>query len=109
MVETISDLLEADPQIDGLVCFNTGIAARALQACAVLGRRVPDDVAIIGYDDTFMAELTIPSLTTVDLAMPKEEVGALAARLLLERIDHDDLHQEDVILEHKLIVRGSAP
>jgi len=109
MTQVISELLQTDPKIDGLVCFNSGIAARALQACAQLGRRVPDDVAVIGYDDIFMAELTIPSLTTVDLELPKEEVGALAAQMLLKRIENDDIQQEDVILEHKLIVRGSAP
>jgi LacI family transcriptional regulator len=109
MIEVVEEMLRADPKIDGLICFNTGIAARALQACYRLGRRVPDDLAIIGYDDSVLAELTIPPLTTIDLAIPKQEVGAIAARMLLERIVDNDIVQQDLILEHHLVVRASAP
>jgi DNA-binding LacI/PurR family transcriptional regulator len=109
VVDIICRLLRANPQIDGLMCYNDEAAARALQACAVLGRRVPDDVAVIGYDDIFMADLITPPLTTLDLTIAKQEVGAMAARMLLERIENSEIQQEDVILEHKLIVRDSAP
>ncbi len=107
--DVIYHLLEKNPTLDALVCFNSGIAGRALQACAMLKRRVPDDVAVIGYDDNFMAEITTPSLTTMDLVMPKQEVGAMAARLLLKRIQADSIEQEDISLEHQLVVRESAP
>lgn len=109
MINVIEDLLRTNPQIDGLVCFNTGIAARALQACERLGRRVPDDLALVGYDDSVLAELAIPPLTTLDLSIPKQEVGAIAARMLLARMEDETLEQEDVILQHQLIVRASAP
>lgn len=109
MTNVVYELLQANPQMDSLVCYNTGIAARALQACAQLGRRVPDDIAIVGYDDSVLAELTTPSLTTMDLVPPKYQVGATAARLLLERIEDSSIVQDDVILEHKLVVRDSAP
>lgn len=109
IVQAITHMLQANPKIDGLICFNSGIAARALKACNILGRRVPGDIALMGYDDTFLAELTNPPLTTLDLVLPKHEVGALAARLLLERIEDNHCEQEDVILEHKLVVRESAP
>ncbi len=107
--EVIGEMLKADPQLDGLVCFNSGFAAKALIACAHCGRRVPDDIAVVGYDDNFMAEITTPPLTTADLVMPKHEVGAMAARLLLERIQDGITEQPDVLLEHRLIVRDSAP
>lgn len=109
MIQIIEQLLRDNPQIDGLICFNSGIAARALLACHTLGRRVPDDIAIMGFDDNFLAELTTPPLTTLDLISPKHEVGAMAARLLLARIEDNTQEQEDVILEHKLIIRESAP
>jgi DNA-binding LacI/PurR family transcriptional regulator len=70
---------------------------------------VPDDLAIIGYDDNVHAELTIPPLTTLELAIPRQEVGAIAARMLLQRIEDDKIKQPDVILEHRLVVRSSAP
>lgn len=109
MIVSISRMLQVNPALDGLVCFHSGIAAVALKACARLGRRVPEDIAIIGYDDIFLAELTTPSLTTVDLTIPKDKVGAMAAQMLLEQISEGNVKRDDVILEHKLIIRDSAP
>jgi LacI family transcriptional regulator len=107
--QALDYLLHAHPRIDGLICYNDGIAARALHSCAGLGLHVPDDVAVIGYDDIFLSDLITPPLTTLDLKITKQEVGALAARMLLERIANDGIQQGDVILNHQLIVRGSAP
>ncbi len=109
MIDGTLRMLEQFPEIDALVCFNSGIAATALHACARLGRRVPDEIAVIGYDDIFVSELIVPSLTTVELAIPKDEVGAMAARMLLEQIDDSSAPFDDVILDHKLIIRDSAP
>jgi DNA-binding LacI/PurR family transcriptional regulator len=109
MMAAISQMLQTNPEVDGLVCFHSGIAAVALKACARLGCRVPDDIAIIGYDDIFLADLTTPSLTTLDLTIPKEEVGAMAARMLLDQITKNNTRHDDVMLEHKLIIRDSAP
>lgn len=105
---TARRLLEQNPQLDGLICFNDELAAGALRACWELGRRVPDDVAVIGYDDIFLAELMTPSLTTLRLELTKQEVGALAARMLLERIEGRPT-QDEVLINHILVVRESAP
>ncbi len=105
---TTRQLLESERAIDSLICFNAEIAAGALRACHDLGLRVPDDVAVIGYDDIFLAELLTPSLTTLRLQLTKREVGALAARMLLERIEGHPT-QDQVLLNHELIVRESAP
>jgi LacI family transcriptional regulator len=104
----ITALLRQNPYIDGLVCFNDEIAARALRSCACLGRRVPDDMAVVGYDDIFLAELLTPTLTTLRLKLTKQEVGAQAARMLLERMEGDQSHAA-MTLHHELIVRESAP
>ncbi len=104
----IRDLLTTNPDIDALVCFNTGIAAKALQTCVALGRRVPADIALIGYDEQLITELTTPPLTTIDI-VPKHDVGTLAARMLLQRMENGNSPVEDVILQHKLIIRDSAP
>jgi DNA-binding LacI/PurR family transcriptional regulator len=105
---TSRQLLQDHPEINGVICFNDEIAAGALRACFDLGRHVPGDVAVIGYDDIFLAELLNPSLTTLRLRLTKREVGALAGRMLLERIDGSSTRDE-VVLEHELVVRESAP
>ena len=56
-----------------------------MRALAAAGRRVPDDVAVVGYDDLGIAELTDPPLTTV--RQPIVEMAEQATRLLLEQVD----------------------
>ena len=104
----LTQLICEHPDIDGIICFNDEVAARVLRVCADLGRRVPDDVAVVGYDDIFLAELLTPTLTTLRLSLTKHEVGAMAARMLLARIE-GETHQNPVILSHELVIRDSAP
>ena len=99
-------LLSERPEIDGLVCYNDLVAVGALRACAGLGSRVPDDVAIVGCDDIMVAGLLSPALTT--LRVPKYDIGATAARMLLDRISGRD-GEDEVLLQPELVVRESAP
>ncbi len=69
---------------------------------------IPDDVAVIGYDDVFLAEVVTPSLTTLRLAISKREVGELAAWMLLDRIE-GGLGETKILLDHELVIRDSAP
>ena len=70
-------LLSARPDVDGLTCYNDLVAIGALRACAELGRRVPDDVAVAGADDILLASLVTPALTT----LPRRPAGS-SERLL---------------------------
>ena len=67
-------LLSARPDVDGLICYNDLVATGALRACAELGRRVPDDVAVAGADDILLASLVTPALTT--LRVDRQAIGA---------------------------------
>jgi LacI family transcriptional regulator len=100
------DLLAAHPEIEGLVCYNDLVAIGALQACRELGRRVPDDIALVGWDDIVLAGLVSPSLTT--LRIPKSALGACAVQMLLDRI-HGREAQAEVVFTPELVVRASAP
>jgi DNA-binding LacI/PurR family transcriptional regulator len=75
-------LLERHPDIDAMFIACDLMAAGAVQAITAGGRRVPDDVSIIGFDDSIAAVCTNPPLTTMRL--PVEEMAATAARLLLQ-------------------------
>ncbi|MFM8319365.1 MAG: substrate-binding domain-containing protein, partial [Chloroflexota bacterium] len=90
-----------------LFCYNDLVAVGALQACAELKRRVPDDLAIVGHDDIPLAGLVSPALTTC--RVPRYELGARAVEALLERLRDciDGCHQ--AVLQSELIVRESAP
>ena len=73
------------------------------------GYRVPEDVALVGYDDIMVARMVTPPLTTV--RQPVWELAGVAARLLIERIEHKDSMPEEgqtVIMQSKLVVRASS-
>jgi DNA-binding LacI/PurR family transcriptional regulator len=91
-------LLDRAPRLDGVFVASDAMAVGALQALRRANRRVPDDVAIVGYDDAPMAAHA--SLTTV--RQPVEELGGLSAELLL------DPQPECPILPVELIVRATT-
>jgi len=109
--ETTRALLAEHPELTALFCYNDLVAVGALQACADLGLRVPDDVAIAGFDDIPMAALVTPPLTTC--RVPRHELGERAMGLLLDRIDGGQRGQvegcQEIVLDPELVVRASAP
>jgi LacI family transcriptional regulator len=99
-------LLREHPSVDGVICYDDLIAVGALQACAESGPRVPDDVAIPGCNDLPIASQVTPRLTTQ--RVPRYQMGVSAARMLIERIGGCETCGE-IVLQHQLIVRESAP
>lgn len=100
------ELLAMRPTIDGLICYNDLVAIGVLLACAALGRRVPEDVAVIGCDDIMLAALVTPPLTT--LRIDKYQLGAAAISMLFDRME-GRLDQTGTALMPELVVRASAP
>jgi LacI family transcriptional regulator len=92
--------------VDALLCANDLVAIGALKALQLDGYEVPTDVAIVGIDDTFLATLTTPSITTVSLRT--RERGRQAARLLLARLADRDKPVERVSFQPELVVRASS-
>ena len=100
------ELIERRPDVDGVFCANDPMAAAALQVIRDSGRRIPDDVAVIGYDDAPLALGTHPPLTTV--RQQPEEMGHAMVELLLAQF-HDSGSQPDTrVLETSLVERGST-
>ncbi|MFJ5557424.1 LacI family DNA-binding transcriptional regulator [Streptomyces sp. NPDC093250] len=103
-------LLDRRPGLDAVFAANDLMAAGALRVLRERGRRVPDDVAVVGFDDMLpIAEQTEPPLTTVRQDI--EEMGRLMARLLLRTLDgtgEQDQAPGGLILPTTLIHRASA-
>ena len=101
------ELLGRFPDIDGLVVASDLMAVGALRVLAEKGRRVPDDIAVTGYDDLGVSERTNPPLTTV--RNPIGEMAEQATRLLLEQIEGErDRQAIRVIFPPSLVRRASA-
>lgn len=85
---------------------NDLMAIGVLDAMEEDGIRVPEDVAVVGYDDTLLASVVRPRLTTV--AQPKYEMGAIACELLLDRIREKGRPVQQIVLKPQLIIRESS-
>jgi LacI family transcriptional regulator len=105
--EAVLTLLAECPEVTALFCYNDLVAVGALLACAEVGRRVPEDLAVAGFDDIPMAALVTPALTTC--RVPRHELGEQAMQLLLDRIDGCTEDCNEIVLQTELIVRASAP
>jgi DNA-binding LacI/PurR family transcriptional regulator len=105
--EAARTLLAEHPDLDGLAVASDLMAAGALRVLAESGRRVPDDIAVTGYDDLGVPERTSPTLTTV--RNPIGEMAEQATRLLLEQIEGErDPHAIRVIFPPAMVRRQSA-
>src|SRR4051794_19390238 len=99
-------LLSDFPDIDGLFVGNDLMAEGALRAVQDLGRRVPDDIAVVGFDDSSAALDCRPLLTTV--RQPVEEMAAEMAEVLLAHIASPVRLPRSVTFQPTLVIRDSA-
>jgi DNA-binding LacI/PurR family transcriptional regulator len=97
-------LLDDDPALDAVFAANDLMAIGALRALREAGRRVPDDVAVVGFDDIEAALYTAPPLTTVH--SPMSDQARATARLLLGLLEGEPA--DSVIMPNELVVRESA-
>ncbi|MCC9306518.1 LacI family transcriptional regulator [Kitasatospora sp. RB6PN24] len=104
--EGMRELLARRPGLDAVFCASDLTAAGALQALREAGRRVPQDVAVVGFDDSVVARHTEPPLTSV--RQPTEEMGRLMAQLLIKEVAEPGRFRRQVVLPTELVVRESA-
>ncbi len=90
---------------DAIFAVSDTIAAAALKSVRRAGLRVPEDVGIVGFDNTYISKLTEPALTTVN--QPQSHMGGLAAELLIERIKNPAAVPRQLMLQTELIIRDS--
>ncbi|WP_026263906.1 LacI family DNA-binding transcriptional regulator [Paenibacillus terrigena] len=105
-IEAVNKLFDAHPDIDGIFAGNDMMAIGALRALQERGIRVPDQVQVIGYDGIPLTEMVYPELSTV--SQPIYEMGMLAARILIKKIEQQPLDEVNHKLEVELIQRGTT-
>ena len=104
--EAMRALLERHPDLDGVFVASDTMAAEAVRVINDAGRRIPGDIAIVGYDGTSVAMATHPQLTTV--RQPAEAMGRAMANLLVRRIERPEEPTSHIIFTTELIVREST-
>jgi LacI family transcriptional regulator len=105
----MKELLGRIPDIDGVFIANDQMSVGAMKALFEAGKRIPEDVKVIGYDDVFIASVLEPSLSTIHVQ--KHFMGKKAAELLIAQIENDresGAGGTAVEIESKLVVRRST-
>lgn len=106
--QVTTELLASGRPFTALFSFNDVYAIGAVQALRESGRKIPDNVSVVGFDDIQSAAYQNPALTTV--RQPLREMGLTAATTLLRRITSggDENYPKEIMVEPSLIVRGST-
>jgi LacI family transcriptional regulator len=91
---------------DAVICANDQMAIGAIRELQAGGLRVPDDIAVVGFDDIYPGALVVPPLTTV--RQPMRMLGERACSLLLDRISDPSLPHQVELLPTELVVRESC-
>jgi DNA-binding LacI/PurR family transcriptional regulator len=105
--DRMRSLLASKAEFNALMCGNDQMAIGAIRALLDAGRRIPEEVAVMGFDNNFPGTLITPSLSTV--AVPKQSMGREAVELLLWRIQSGfDAPAKIVSLDTSLVIRAST-
>jgi DNA-binding LacI/PurR family transcriptional regulator len=100
----VNILLEREPELDAIFVCSDFMAVAVMEALRRIDRAVPDDIAVVGYDDIPLASYSSPRLTTIH--QPIQDGGRLMVRKLFELFDGGE--GESIVLPHTLIVRESC-
>lgn len=99
-------LLLQKKQPKAIFCVSDSSAAGAIKALLRMGKKVPADIAVMGFDNTRLSHDYIPSITTVK--QPQYEIGYQAMDLLVEKINHPQEKNKHIILDYEIIERESV-
>ena len=95
-----------NPEIDGLYSSNDTAAISAIQYLKTQGKKIPQDIAVVGFNNDPIAAINEPSLTTVN--QPGFEIGKIAANQLILQIENKTSQNNSLILNSELIIRDSS-
>lgn len=104
--ESIEEVLLEKDRPTAVFACNDLMAVGVINACRKLGIRVPEDLSVVGFDNTMLSQITHPKLTTVDLNM--KEIGHKAALELVDIIENGIKSRKKVIIDTSLVVRESV-
>lgn len=102
----IDELIERGVAFTAVFASNDEMAAGAINRLRERGRAVPDDVSVVGFDDTIFAVVSNPPLTTI--RQPQREIGVQVMRLMIERLENRAATDARIVVPTELIIRAST-
>lgn len=104
--EGIKKIIDKKIDFDSVFCGNDLIAIGAMKAAKELGYKVPSEIGVMGFDNSYLAGLVSPSLSTVN--QPNYQMGYKAAELLINHIKNPSEPHNEVVLKTELVIREST-
>lgn len=105
-IRAIKALFRKKPAPDAVICGNDETAAELVKSLVALGRRVPEEVAVVGFDDSRFARASVPPLTTI--SQPVKLLAKTALKTLLARIRFPGNEPREILLDAPLVIRRST-
>lgn len=105
-IEAFMELWNLDEKPTAILCTSDELALACINAASDNGVKVPDEIEIIGFNDTKLAKMVRPTLTTV--VQPTYDIGAVAMRLLTKYMNKEEVEEDNIVLPHHIIFRGST-
>lgn len=105
-IEVTKQFLSLKKKPTAIFCISDAIARGCVEEIIRSGLRVPEDVAVIGFDNSIMSKLYWPKITTI--SQPVYELGSKSVELLISLLKGEKLKRNKIILKHELIVREST-
>lgn len=93
--QIVADLFREHPDIDGVFASSDIIAAQVLKECRRIGKRVPDDVKVVGFDGIKLGEYIVPELSTI--RQPIKKIAQTSVELLIKQINGEDVQRENIL------------
>jgi DNA-binding LacI/PurR family transcriptional regulator len=104
--DSMEALIKEKKNPDALFAVNDPVAVGAFQRAKEEGLRIPQDIAVLGFSNNKITSLVDPPITTID--QPSYEMGKKAAEIMIETIEKRLTEPQTIVLDTKLIVRGST-
>ena len=98
--------LKKYPSVTAVLCANDIIAINALKSITAMGKSVPADYSLVGFDN--IAESANPKIDLTTVNVPREELGAEAARYIINHINNKQIKYSQIVIDCETVVRGSV-
>ncbi|GEL77182.1 catabolite control protein A [Tenuibacillus multivorans] len=105
-IEGVNHLLKQEPKPTAIMTSSDEMALGVIHGAQDQGLHVPQDLSVVGFDNTRLAVMVRPELTTV--VQPMYDIGAVSMRLLTKVLKNEEVKEQQVILPHRIIKRSST-
>jgi DNA-binding LacI/PurR family transcriptional regulator len=99
-------LLKMNDRPTAVICVNDMVAVGALHTAMKMGVKVPEEMSIAGFDNTYLTECVVPEITTVDL-QPKK-LAKTAIETMIKHLEGDMTDKKEIIIKTQLVLRDSC-